>query len=131
MSPLEEETLKYPILKIFSVCYYSAPLPRQKQFKRINTVGTKGKEKKREKRLGTFFAFFSLLVFCYYIHLLYFSTLSLSPPCPSLCCLLFAPHFSLPFKRTSPLVWLFITKKKKKIPKTSTMKKIRVQHLEE
>lgn len=100
-------------MKTLSVCYYSAPLPRQKQFKRINTVGNKGKEKRERKRMGTFFAFFSLLAFCYFItstscifHIISLTSLPLT--------LVSSSHFSLPFMRTSPLVWLFINRKNPK-----------------
>lgn len=50
-----------------------------------------------------FFSFLSLLAFCYFITSTScisqaLSTFSLSPPCLSLWCLLFAPHFSLSFQ---------------------------------
>lgn len=119
MSPLEEETLKYPILKIFSVCYYSAPLPRQKQFKRINTVGTKRKEKKREKKVGHFlcllFPFGLLLLHPPPVFLHIISLTSLPLTLLSSFCSSFQSFFQ---ENITPSMVIHHQKKKKKNPKS-------------
>lgn len=80
--------------------------------------------------MSMLFSFLSLLAFCYFITSTScisqaLSTFSLSPPCLSLWCLLFAPHFSLSFQEN--ITSTMVTHHKK----IRTTREITVQHLEE